>query len=214
MDKDIKLSEENSQENDDLVVDLPDDSDVSATDADDSDEKMISQKELDRILQKRLKRQEEQFTKKLADYDKLKADAAEFRKIQDEKATDTERWEREKAQLLTAVQEKEEKLNKLERAALITDLATEKGLPKSFWKRVSGDSPDEIEEDIDQIISDLGGATPPKDDSKEKTPTKKPAKRVYGGGGEGEGPDPDIASIVSKIPRGPQLHVERPRSYK
>jgi hypothetical protein len=205
------LPEEDVQENDDLTVNAPDDSDVTPSDSDGADEKFISQKELDRILQKRLKRQEDQFKKQFGDYDILKADAEKFRELQDEKATDSERWEREKAQLLTAVQERDEKLNKLERAALITDLATEKGLPKSFWKRVSGDSPEEIEEDIDQIISDLGVT---KDDSKEKTPTKKPAKRVYGGGGESESPDPDIASIVSKIPRGPQLHVEKPRSYK
>jgi len=205
------LPEEDVQENDDLTVNAPDDSDVTPSDSDGADEKFISQKELDRILQKRLKRQEDQFKKQFGDYDILKADAEKFRELQDEKATDSERWEREKAQLLTAVQERDEKLNKLERAALITDLATEKGLPKSFWKRVSGDSPEEIEEDIDQIISDLGVT---KDDSKEKTPTKKPAKRVYGGGGESESPDPDIASIVSKITRGPQLHVEKPRSYK
>lgn len=205
------MPEDTPQDKDDLNITIDDDNEPDNQDSDDAEEKMISQKELDRILQKRLKRQEEQYTKKLTDYDKLKAEAEEFRKLQDEKSTDSERWEREKAQFLTQVQEQEDKLNKLERAALITDLATEKGLPKSFWKRVSGDSPEDIESDIDSIIADLGIT---KDDSKDKTPTKRPAKRVYGGGGEGESPDPDIDAIVSKIPRGPQFRVDKPRTYK
>ena len=129
---------------------------VSDTDTDESvedtditvdqqeDEKFISQKELDRILQKRLKRQEEQLLKKYADYDQRVADSDAFRKLQDEKATDAERWERERNQLLSSLKERDEKLTKLERENLIADLASERGLPKSFWKRVQGENEDEI----------------------------------------------------------------------
>lgn len=179
---------------------------------DEADEKFISQRELDRILQKRLKRQEDQLLKKYADYEQRVADSEAFRKIQDEKSTDAERWERERDQLLSSLKEKDEKLTKLERANLIADLASEKGLPKSFWKRVQGEDPEEIAEDMDSIIKDLG-IKADREASKEKTPrTGKNA--FYGGGGETEDPEPDTDSIVSKIPRGPQIRVDKPRAYK
>lgn len=177
------------------------------------DEKFVSQAELDRIVKKRLKRQEEQLLKKYADYDQLSADAEAFRKIQDEKSTDAERWERERDQLLSSLKERDEKLTRLERANLIADLASEKGLPKSFWKRVQGDSPEDIAEDMDSIIKDLG-IKADRESSKEKTPSASRSGSFYGGGGETVDPDPDTDSIVSKIPRGPQIRVDKPRAYK
>ena len=181
------------------------------TDSDD-DEKFISQKELDRILQKRLKRQEDQLLKKYADYDQRVSESENFRKIQDEKSTDSERWEKERDQLLSSLKEKDEKLTKLERENLIADLASEKGLPKGFWKRVQGEDADEIADDMDSIIKDLG-IKADRESGKDKTPsTRKGA--FYGGGGETEDPDPDTDSIVSKIPRGPQIRVDKPRAYK
>lgn len=182
------------------------------TDSDD-DEKFISQKELDRILQKRLKRQEDQLLKKYADYDQRVSESENFRKIQDEKSTDSERWEKERDQLLSSLKERDEKLTKLERANLIADLASEKGLPKSFWKRVQGDDADEIADDMDSIIKDLG-LKADREASKEKTPSTRTKSAFYGGGGETEDPDPDTDSIVSKIPRGPQIRVDKPRAYK
>lgn len=199
-------------------VDLSEDASNEDADQDDStndsepDEKLISQKELDRILQKRLKRQEEQFQKKLADYDKLKEDAEAFQKLQDEKATDAERWDRERTSLITERDEAKSELTKLQRANLIADLATDKGLPKSFWRRVQGETEEEIAEDIESIVEDLGLD---KDQGSGKGKTPKPRKRqVYGGGGENEDPDPDTDSIVSAVPRGPQFRTEQPRTYK
>lgn len=186
-------------ENDSVVEENP-----STPDDAEDDEKFISQKELDRILQKRLKRQEEQFNKKYSDYEQRVADSEAFRKIQDEKATDAERWERERSQLISALQEKDEKLTSLERANLIADLATEKGLPKSFWKRVQGDNEEEIAEDMDSIVKDLG-LKADRANGKSKTSAR---KSVYGGGGETEDPDPDTDSIVARIPRGPQIRVD------
>lgn len=181
---------------------------------DEADEKFISQKELDRILQKRLKRQEDQLLKKYSDYEQRVADSEAFRKLQDEKATDSERWEKERNQLLASLQEKEEKLTKLERANLIADLASERGLPKSFWKRVQGDNEDEIAEDMDSIIKDLG-LDRDRETSKDKTPSPRKKAAVYGGGGETEDPDPDTDSIVARIPRGPQIRVDnKARAYK
>lgn len=200
----------------DVTVSSDDEMDVSEPSVDqqvtdEAEEKFISQRELDRILQKRLKRQEEQLLKKYSDYDQRVADSDQFRKIQDEKATDAERWEREREQLLSSLKDKDEKLTKLERANLIADLASERGLPKSFWKRVQGDNEDEIAEDMDSIIKDLG-LDKDREASKEKTPSRKRA--VYGGGGDTEDPDPDTDSIVARIPRGPQIRVDKPRAYK
>lgn len=191
-------------------------SETDITDAPDSeeqaDEKFISQRELDRILQKRLKRQEDQLLKKYSDYEQRVADSEAFRKLQDEKATDAQRWEKERNQLLASLQDRDEKLTKLERANLIADLASERGLPKSFWKRVQGDNEDEIAEDMDAIIKDLG-LDRDREVSKEKTPSTRRKGAVYGGGGETEDPDPDTDSIVARIPRGPQIRVDS-RSYK
>ena len=180
---------------------------------DGSEEKFISQNELDRILQKRLKRQEDQLLKRYADYEQRVADSEAFRKIQDEKSTDSERWEKERDQLLSSLKERDEKLTKLERSNLIADLASEKGLPKSFWKRVQGDNEDDIADDMDSIIKDLG-LKADREASKEKTPSTRRKSAFYGGGGETEDPDPDTDSIVSKIPRGPQIRVDKPRAYK
>jgi hypothetical protein len=197
------------------VVEVSEDSEIESPVGadDDSDEKFISQRELDRILQKRLKRQEDQLLKKYSDYEQRVADSEAFRKIQDEKSTDAERWERERDQLLSSLKERDEKLTKLERSNLIADLASEKGLPKSFWKRVQGDDPEEIAEDMDSIIKDLG-IKADRESSKEQTPKAPRRAAVYGGGGETEDPDPDTDSIVSKIPRGPQIRVDKPRAYK
>jgi len=179
-----------------------------------SEEKFISQNELDRILQKRLKRQEEQLLKKYSDYDQRVEESESFRKLQDEKSTDAERWEKERNQLISSLKERDEKLTKLERSNLIADLASEKGLPKSMWKRVQGENEDEIADDMDSIIKDLG-LKADREASKEKT-SSTPRKRsaFYGGGGESEDPDPDTDSIVAKIPRGPQIRVDKPRAYK
>lgn len=176
------------------------------------DEKFISQKELDRILQKRLKRQEDQLRKKYADYDERLAESESFRKLQEEKATDAERWEKERERLLSSLQERDTELTKLQRQNLIADLASERGLPKSFWKRVQGETEEEIAEDMDSIVKDLGldksGA------GKETTPKAVKKTAVYGGGGETEDPEPDTDFIVSKIPRGPQIRVDKPRAFK
>lgn len=196
----------------DDAVDMSEDN-PDQTVEDSSDEKFISQKELDRILQKRLKRQEDQFLKKYSDYEQRVSDSEAFRKLQDEKATDAERWEKERNQLLTSLQERDEKLTKLERANLIADLASEKGLPKSFWKRVQGDNEEEIAEDMEAIIKDLG-LNEDRGTVKDKTPSSRKRGAVYGGGGETEDPDPDTDSIVSRIPRGPQIRVDKPRAYK
>ncbi|MFM8798890.1 MAG: hypothetical protein ACKODT_08030 [Fluviibacter sp.] len=195
------------------VVDVSDVSEVSAEPVDESDEKFISQRELDRILQKRLKRQEDQLLKKYSDYEQRVSDSEAFRKLQDEKATDAERWEKEREKLNALLKERDEKLTTLERSNLIADLASERGLPKSFWKRVQGSTEEEIAEDMDSIIKDLGLDVTP---GEGKT-TPKPAGRkaaVYGGGGVTEDPEPDTDAIVARIPRGPQIRVERPRSYK
>ncbi len=191
-----------------FVADADDDEDPTG---DQPEEKMFSQKELDRIVAKRLKRSEDILTKKFSDYDQRVADSDAYRKLQDEKSTDSQRWEREREAFQKALQEKDEKLNKLERASLIADLATDKGLPKSFWKRVQGDTEEEIAEDMDSMIKDLD--INPKDESKD-TSTRVTRKRnsVYGGGGEHEDPEPDIDSIVSRIPRGPQIRIDKPRS--
>jgi len=189
-------------------------SEGSETQPEEPEEKFVSQKELDRILQKRLKRQEEQFQKKYSDYEDRVRESESFRKLQDEKATDAERWERERNQLLANLQDKEDKLTKLERANLIADLASERGLPKSFWKRVQGETEEEIVEDMQSILGDLALTKEAREESK-ATPAPRKRGAVFGGGGETDDPDPDTDSLVAKIPRGPQIRVDnKARAYR
>lgn len=192
---------------------IPTDSVPGESDSPDPEDKLISQKEFDKIIQRRLKRQEEQFLKKYSDYEERVSESENFRKLQDEKSTDSQRWEKEREKLLSSLQDKDQELTKLQRSNLIADLASERGLPKSFWKRVQGETEEEIAEDMDSIVKDLGIA--PGGDGKDKTPKAAPQKgTVYGGGGETEDPELDTDHIVSKIPRGPQIRVDRTRAYK
>lgn len=178
------------------------------------DEKLIPQSELDRILQKRLKRQEDQLLKKYADYDQLKEAADAYQKIQDEKASDAERWEKRIAAIEAERNSMQSELTKLQRTALVADLAADAGLPKSMWRRVSGETPEEIEEDIADLVNDLGITKGSKEDTPAKRNASKQRREVYGGGGENERPDPDTDAIVAAIPRGPQIRVDKPRVSK
>lgn len=203
-------------ESDKQEEDPPPVEDKETGDDQQDDEKLISQKELDRILQKRLKRQEDALTKKYADYDAKAADAAEYQKIKDEKATDSERWDKERAAMQAGWDADKSELTRLQRANLIADLATDKGLPKSFWKRVQGESEEEIAEDMDDIMKDLDLGKDSGDKGNGKDTSGAPRKKgsVYGGGGETKDPDPDTSEIVARIPRGPQIRVEKPRTFK
>src|SRR5689334_4706748 len=80
-----------------------DDSGASGDSEAKPEEKLISQEELERILKKRLKRQEDQFNKQFGDYDKLKEAAEAYEKIQSEKSTDAERWEKREKELLASL---------------------------------------------------------------------------------------------------------------
>lgn len=175
--------------------------------------RQISQAEFDKIIQNRLKRQEQQLLKKYADYDDRVKESESFRELQAEKATDSERWEKERAKFLSDLQERDTELSKLQRANLVADLATERGLPKSFWKRVQGDTSEEIAEDMDSIISDLGLN---KGEDKKDTgkTTQKRGGSVYAGGGAPEDQDPDTDAVVSNIPRGAQIRVDKSRAYR
>lgn len=177
------------------------------------DERTLSQADVDKIVQKRLKRQEDALLKKFSDYEQRVQESESFRKLQDEKSTDSQRWEKEREKLMESLKERDSELTKLQRANLIADLASEKGLPKSFWKRVQGENEEQLAEDMDSIIKDLGlDVTPGEGKTTPKTAVRKSA--VYGGGGVSEDPEPDTDAIVARIPRGPQLRVEKPRSYK
>jgi hypothetical protein len=201
---------ENDPSDEGLIPDQPDGGEAPES----AEDRLVSQKELDKIIQRRLKRQEEQFLKKYADYDDRVSESENFRKLQSEKATDAERWEKEREKLLASLQERDTELTKLQRSNLIADLASEKGLPKSFWKRVQGDNEESIAEDMDSIIKDLG-LDKPGDAGKETTPKAPKKGAVYGGGGETEDPDPDTDTIVSNIPRGPQIRIDnKHRAYK
>ena len=78
-------------DNEDNIENVENDGITDGPDAVDkaAEEKAFSQADLDRLLQKRLKRQEDTFKKQLEDFEKYKADADSYQKLQNEKATDS-----------------------------------------------------------------------------------------------------------------------------
>ena len=213
---DINTAENPAEDDDVLVMDRDEEPDTQGEEPEqevpDKDkaqsERVFTQDDLDRVVKERLKRQERQIRKQYADYEELKELAEKYREIENEKLSEAERWERERSSLLSRANELEQKLKKVERERLIADLATEAGLPKSLWGRVQGDDEDEIAEDIQALVKDLG-LTKDKQQAQDGKSRSGGSKRMYGGGGDHEEPDPDVDAIVARIPRGAQIRIDK-----
>jgi hypothetical protein len=105
-----------------------------------------TQADLDRIISERLGRERAKF----ADYDDVKAKAAEFDKIAEGQKTEA--------------QKAAERADKAEREAaehkgalLRLRVATSKGLPPDLSDRLRGDSEDELNADADRLLALVGG---------------------------------------------------------
>lgn len=104
-----------------------------------------SQEELDRIITTRIERERAKF----ADYEDVKAKAAEF-----DKAQEASKSELQKAADRAAQAEKER--DTLQQANWRSEVALEKGLTASQAKRLVGSTKEEFAADADELLADLG----------------------------------------------------------
>lgn len=140
---------------DDPSNDDHDDTASGASGSGGSTEKKFSQADLDRIVGERVGQERAKYP----DYDKYKADSSELAGIKDADKTDDQRFADLQAQLNTeksAREAAEAKANNAELAQLRSDRASEKeGFPRSLVKRLTGTTTEEIDAEIEEIMTDL-----------------------------------------------------------
>lgn len=137
-----------------------------------------NQEELDSIIEKRLARERAKF----ADYDDVKAKAAEFDKAQ----------EASKTELQKAVERAQQAENSLAELRLEADrnaVALDKGLTPTQAKRLVGTTREELAADADELLKDLGDQKPsgpraPQQKTKQSQPHDDPerefARQLFG----------------------------------
>lgn len=129
-------------ENIDAATDTADAADASPPAAEQPSgeaQKTFTQSELEKILEQRLSRERAKF----ADYEQIKADAAELAKIRDAEKTELQRWQ-ERAE--TA----EKRASEAEIVALRSKVAAQKGVPASS---LTGTTEDELIASADELIA-------------------------------------------------------------
>ena len=127
---------------------------------------ITSQEELNKLIGARINSVKSQY----ADYDDIKAKAAEF-----DKAQEASKSELQKAADRAAAAEKER--DDLRLASTRAEVALAKGLTPTQAKRLVGSTKEELEADADELLADLGTKAPKKPD---------PKKLQSGSSGSGE----------------------------
>lgn len=141
-------------------------------------EAITSQEDFDKRIQARLARERSKF----ADYDDVKAKAAEFDKSQEASKTEvqkaTERAEKAEADLAA-----------IQSSSLRSEVALAKGLTPTQAKRLVGSTREELEADADELLADLGDQKPsapraPQQKTKQTEPKNDPerefARQLFG----------------------------------
>lgn len=143
---------------DDVDIDTDSDDDTDSADLKDTEPKdsfkaITSQAEFDAALKGRLSRAEKAAEKKFQkQIDDL---AKQIKEYDDSKLSDQERRDAKIAELTAAVAERDKTIAQNQREKLVYDIASENNLPKKFWDRVRGDTDEEIEADIKELLEAL-----------------------------------------------------------
>ena len=164
-----------------------------------------SQAELDKVIQERVGREKKKATALQETNDKLSARVQELEPLEVATQTDTQRWEKEKKQLVERNAELEAYYSNNERANLVREIATAKGLPDGFLNRVSGDTPEDIEADVDSLLETLNGsvkATKPAATTKPREDKTKSTKASHGGGDSDDDSLPPISDLAMAMRKG------------
>jgi seryl-tRNA synthetase len=133
-------------------------------------QKTYTHEEHEKAIQKRVKKlakENEAFKSKIADYDAIKADADEFRKLKDSQKTEVQRLADEKKAEEGKRLEAERNLEALKVDLLRQRLCAKSQLPSEWWEDVKGGTEAEIKESIITLSKKLkldkqrvGGPTP------------------------------------------------------
>lgn len=152
-----------------------------------------SQDAVDGFMKARIARVE----KKYSDYNDLKAKAAHVDELEAASLSESEKLQKRLAEFEKLAADKEAELTKLQRDRVVSDVASEMGLPKKFWDRVRGDTDDEIISDITDLLEGL----PKPEKDKGSPPGQSPKVKV-----QPTGSDPEVQmtaeDILKSIPRG------------
>lgn len=134
------------------------------------EQRSYTQDELEKRIQKRLKntnKELETIKSQLKDYDAIKADAEEFRKLKDSQKTEVQRLADEKKAEEGKRLEAEKNLEALKVDLLRQRLCAKSQLPPEWWEDVKGNTDAEIKESITNLSKKLkldkqrvGGPTP------------------------------------------------------
>lgn len=144
---------------------------------------ITSQEQFDKALGRRLAQAKAQY----ADYDDVKAKAAEYDKLQDSQKSETER----NLGRITAL---EKENAELKQANLRAEVAAAKGLTPKQAARLRGTTREELEADADDFLDDL--PKPPAQVSQQ------PRESLRGGGKPDEEPEEtDPHKLAARIPR-------------
>lgn len=153
-------------------------------------ERTFTQAEVDRIVAERLKREREKY----ADYDQLKAKAAEA----DSSKSDLQR-------LADRVEAAEKRAADAEAKQLRAEVAQAKGLTAAQAKRLTGSTKEELEADADDLLEAFGAkkdTDPGEDDGKqdaEPAAAGRPRERLTPGAAPDNEPGKDPAKIAESI---------------
>lgn len=131
--------------------------DVKGTEQPDETKVTMTQAQLDALVQTRLDRDR----KKYADYDDLKAKAAEFEKQKQAQMTEAEKKDARIKELETQTADLKNQLTDREARVLRVQTLEEEGLPASWADRVRGMTPEEIKADVAELRTLLGAKKAP-----------------------------------------------------
>ncbi|WP_029925485.1 DUF4355 domain-containing protein [Nocardia otitidiscaviarum] len=116
-------------------------------------EKTLTQADVDRIVAKRLAQQKREH---FADYDDLKAAAAELQQIKDANKSESQKLSDELAALKTQLAEKDQALQQEALKSLRAEVAAAKRVPAN---RLHGTTKEELEADADAYLAELATVT-------------------------------------------------------
>lgn len=118
-------------------------------------ERLFRQEEVNRIIAERLAREQEKYK----DYEELKKAAQRLKEIEDANKSEVEKAKQEAEQLKKMLEEKEREKQKILIENLKLQILDEAGLPKSWAKRILGESEDQIRADVEELKSLLKDKT-------------------------------------------------------
>lgn len=175
------MSEENDQPTVEEPTEAPDNEDTTPDEPQEGADESV---EFFKAKLDKANREARNLRARLKEYDPIVAAAKE--------AEEAQKSELQRANERAAQYEQE--LSTLKRERLVTDLASEAGLPKKLWRRVTGDNEDDIRADIEDLMDGL-----PKDTV---SLSQKPRENLRGGTIPDEPVvESDPKKIVSSIPR-------------